>query len=210
MAAAAAVRGGCGPRGLHQTAGAGQSFLGNLFGRKKTPAPAAEATEAQAEAQAQAAEPAEPADGGAAADHQARALGGRKATTTTARGPIHLKFPKRQFTPERLEARLKRVLREADVALAEPDWTATSIAERETKFRVLSGVIRHMKMPVSSRVLQNVQTAGDLLAELSLKPPSKDAGHPVAQFYAEKAESLPANMRFEPFAKGTRKLHAHQ
>ncbi|KAJ2769714.1 hypothetical protein IWQ57_002986 [Coemansia nantahalensis] len=194
---AAACGHGAQARGLHHSAGAAQGLLGKLFGRAKpkddgdkdTPAAPADAA---------------PETGTEPEKYQAHVLG---TTTQTVFKP---KFPIRTISPERLEQRLRRVLRESDVALASPDWKATSIAERETKFKVLSGVIQKMRLPVSNRVLHNVQTAGDLLAELSVKPPAKDAGHPVAQFYATKTDELPANMRFEPFAKGTRRLHAHQ
>ncbi|KAJ1727814.1 hypothetical protein LPJ61_004381 [Coemansia biformis] len=191
-------------RGLHQSAAAAQGFFGKLFGGAKG-AGAKEADEKKDAAAGDAqAGPDSQVPGASPEGYQAHALG------SAGREKIQLKFPKRQYSPKRLEERLLRVLREAEVAVAEPDWKATSIADRETKFRVLSGVIQHMRLPVSNRVLHNVQTAGDLLAGLSTAPPSKDAGHPVAQFYAARADELPANMRFEPFAKETRRLHARQ
>ncbi|KAJ1742654.1 hypothetical protein LPJ68_001716 [Coemansia sp. RSA 1086] len=126
------------------------------------------------------------------------------------RKPLTLKFPKREYSPRRLGQRLRMVLKEAEVTMATPDWKETKIADKETKLKVLSKVIKNMKVPVPNRVLNNVNTAGDLFNELSAKPLEKDAGHPVAEFYTKKASELPENMKFEPFAKGTRKLHAHQ
>ncbi|KAJ2819914.1 hypothetical protein GGI24_004643 [Coemansia furcata] len=70
--------------------------------------------------------------------------------------------------------------------------------------------MKYVKLPVSSRMLNNIRTVGDIIVELNHKPASKDDGHPVAQYFKENAEALPANMKFEPFAKGTRKLHARQ
>ncbi|KAJ2708497.1 hypothetical protein H4R19_004715 [Coemansia spiralis] len=187
-------------RGVHYSAAVGQGLFKKLFGGGK----ADDSSDKNKEAAAAPVEAA-PATGTVPEKYQAHVLG----TSMREQTPLKLKFPKRVISPERLEQRVRRVLRESDVALASPDWKATSIAERDTKFKVLSAVIQKIRVPVSSRALQNVQTAGDLLAELSTKPPTKDAGHPVAQHYTEKADELPANMRFEPFAKGTRRLHAY-
>ncbi|PIA16949.1 hypothetical protein COEREDRAFT_80981 [Coemansia reversa NRRL 1564] len=120
------------------------------------------------------------------------------------------KFPKRDYSKKQLELRIKRVMEDSEVELSKPDWTSTSIANKEIKFKVLTGIMDQMQIPVSNRVLNNVRTVSDLISELSVKAPSKDAGHPVAEFYANKASNIPTNMKFEPFSKKTRKLHARQ
>ncbi|KAJ2583035.1 hypothetical protein GGF44_002176 [Coemansia sp. RSA 1694] len=125
-------------------------------------------------------------------------------------GPVQLKFPKRQYSAARLEHRIKSVLEASKVAVDSADWKLTRLDDKADKLKVLSSVMKYVKLPVSSRMLNNIRTAGDLIEELNHKPVSKDDGHPVAQHFKENAQALPANMKFEPFAKGTRKLHARQ
>ncbi|KAJ2900855.1 hypothetical protein IWW38_000230 [Coemansia aciculifera] len=126
------------------------------------------------------------------------------------RGPVQLKFPKRQYSAARLEYRIKKVLEATNVAVDTADWKLTRLDDKSDKLKVLSSVMKYVKLPVSSRMLNNIRTVGDLVLELDHKPASKDDGHPVAQHFKENAQALPANMKFEPFAKGTRKLHARQ
>ncbi|KAJ2003276.1 hypothetical protein GGI04_003028 [Coemansia thaxteri] len=120
------------------------------------------------------------------------------------------KFPKRQYSPARLAIRVKEVLQTCEVSEDGANWELTSLEDKDVKLKVLSGVMKYAKLPVSSRMLNNIRTVGDLLAELNQGALSKDAGHPVSQFYTKHSQELPANMKFEPFVKGTRKLHAHQ
>ncbi|KAJ2161252.1 hypothetical protein GGF46_001594 [Coemansia sp. RSA 552] len=185
-------------RSFHQPgAAAAPGLFGKLFGGKKDePKPAApeEGTKAEGAAD-QAKDTAEPTY----EDYE-----------ELERKPVEFMFTSKEYKPEQLEQRVKEVLAATDVALATPDWKATSIGERDVKFKVLSAVIKDAKVPVTSRMLNNVQTVGDLLGELIQKPVSPDAGHPVAKFYKEKKGELPSNMKFEPFRKGTRKLHARQ
>ncbi|KAJ1836641.1 hypothetical protein IWW55_002623 [Coemansia sp. RSA 2706] len=191
-------------RAFHpQSSAAAKGIFGKLFGRDKKESPA----ESAAPADEAAARP-DDAHSDEAAARAAESMQ-QHFDDYDERPPLVPKFPQRNYTPARLEQRLQRVLRESQVPLA-GDWKQTSIAEKSVKLKVLSGVIMHMKLPVSNRVLNNVRTVGDLLAELSEKPPSKDAGHPVAAYYAERADELPPNLKFEPFARGTRKLHARQ
>ncbi|KAJ1953125.1 hypothetical protein GGI12_006082 [Dipsacomyces acuminosporus] len=124
--------------------------------------------------------------------------------------PIQPMFPKREFSPARLELRIKDILEQNQVSLASPDWKSTGLSEKSVKLRVLSDVMKYVKLPVTSRALNNIQTVGDLLVELEQKPVSKDAGHQVAQFYTTNESAIPENMKFEPFAKSTRRLHVHQ
>ncbi|KAJ2224221.1 hypothetical protein IWW45_008142 [Coemansia sp. RSA 485] len=124
--------------------------------------------------------------------------------------PVHSKFPKREFSAARLEVRVKDVMKTCEVALNNDDWKSTPLAEKEVKFKVLSAVMKYIKLPVSNRALNNIRTVGDLLQELSQKPVSQDAGHQVAKFFNENSMALPANMKFEPYAKETRNLHNKQ
>ncbi|ORX73647.1 hypothetical protein DL89DRAFT_263678 [Linderina pennispora] len=128
----------------------------------------------------------------------------------TEKEPLRLRFPKRQYTTQQLEDRIQRILAKNDVAVVEGDWKATSLAVGDVKLKVLADVMKLAKLKVTNRMLNNVQTAGDLVNELTQKPAAKDAGHVVAQFYKEHGEELPANMKFEPFTKHGRKLHAYQ
>ncbi|KAJ2851739.1 hypothetical protein IWW36_000884 [Coemansia brasiliensis] len=195
-------------RQLHQQSyAAAPGFLNKLFGSKtkKTEGDSAASAESKGSES-----PAELKDTEAPTEPAEVANAINDDFEYDERKPLTLKFPKRQYSARRLEQRLRMVLKESEVTMATPDWKDTKIADKETKLKVLSKVIKNMKVPVPNRVLNNVNTAGDLFSELSAKPLEKDAGHPVAEFYAKKASELPENMKFEPFAKGTRKLHAHQ
>ncbi|KAJ1900428.1 hypothetical protein LPJ66_001482 [Kickxella alabastrina] len=184
-------------RPFHQQSTVSEGFLGKLFGSKKADTP--QTTEGQS-----------PAVGDIIQDSNAqqRKLGGKKNNASYEL--IQPKFPKREYSAARLECRIKQVLKSCEVPLDTADWKSTQLVEKDVKFKVLSGVMKYVKLQVTNRALNNVRTVGDLLEELSLKPVSKDAGHPVAQFYAEKSEELPPNMKFEPFTKTSRKLHVHQ
>ncbi|KAI9502965.1 hypothetical protein GGI25_006056 [Coemansia spiralis] len=127
------------------------------------------------------------------------------------REPLRPKFhPNLKYTIDQLEDKVKKVLKKSKVDLDDTNWKATGLVQKEIKLKVLSGIMKDIKLPVTNRALNNIQTVDDLINELIQKPVAKDLGHPVAKFYAEKAEELPVNMKFEPFKKGTRKLHAHQ
>ncbi|KAJ1823823.1 hypothetical protein GGH91_000446 [Coemansia sp. RSA 2671] len=133
-----------------------------------------------------------------------------KIAKAMGRKQLQLKFPKRQFTSARLELRIQQLLEASGITVDGADWRLTRLDDRADKIKFLSSVMKYVKLPVSSRMLNNIRTVGDLIEELDYKPASKDDGHPVAQHFNENAETLPANMKFEPFAKGTRKLHARQ
>ncbi|KAJ2787221.1 hypothetical protein GGI15_000882 [Coemansia interrupta] len=184
-------------RGFHQQTPTAEGFLGKLFGggkKNKDPEPAQDETISAAVGDT---------------IHDSKLLE-RELASRLSSGPFELKFPKRQYSAERLSYRVKQVLRGCEVSLDKADWKATSLAEKDTKLKVLSAVMKHVKLPIPSRALNNIHTVDDLLKELSFKPVAKDAGHQVAQFYTENSENLPANMKFEPFAKETRNIHKHQ
>ncbi|KAJ1831978.1 hypothetical protein LPJ73_008044 [Coemansia sp. RSA 2703] len=183
-------------RGFHQQAPVAEGFLGKLFGSKKS-----KETEPAKEESASAAV----GDTIQDSKHLEKEL-----MSHIYKGPLELKFPKRQFTEERLSYRVKKVIRGCEVSLDKADWKATSLADKDTKLKVLSAVMKYIKLPISNRALNNIQTVDDLLKELASKPVTKDAGHPVAQFYAEKSEELPANMKFETFSKKTRNIHSRK
>ncbi|KAJ1725654.1 hypothetical protein LPJ53_000133 [Coemansia erecta] len=182
-------------REFHQQTPVAEGFLGKLFGGKKSkdPEPVQETTSA--------------AVGDTIQDSK---LLEHELISRLSSDPVNLKFPKRQYSAERLSYRVRQILQGCEVTLDKADWKATSLAEKDTKLKVLSAVMKHAKLPISSRALNNIQTVDDLLKELATKPASKDAGHQVAQFYSENSEDLPANMKFEPFAKETRNIHKRQ
>ncbi|KAJ1731354.1 hypothetical protein LPJ72_003981 [Coemansia sp. Benny D160-2] len=111
---------------------------------------------------------------------------------------------------KKVENRLKTILTRCDVEQDPVDWKATPLTERNVKFRVLTLAMRHIRLPISNRALNNIQTVGDLLEEFDQKPVTTDAGHPVAAFYKENADQLPANMKFEPFQGRNSRTHVHQ
>ncbi|KAJ2194267.1 hypothetical protein GGH18_002279 [Coemansia sp. RSA 530] len=202
---------GSNARAFHQSNVAAEGIFGRLFGRKKKESPAEPQpidTEVAKAADTEVKAPLTTETPLIEQDVSGESLSPYMDRTFVEREPIVPKFPQRNYSPKRLEGRLRRVLSEAHVKVNAKDWKSTSLAEKETKLKVLSGVIMHMKLRVPSRMLNNVHTVGDLLQELSEKPQSKDAGHPVAAFYAEKASELPSNMKFEPFVKGSRSIHA--
>ncbi|KAJ2721995.1 hypothetical protein GGI07_003585 [Coemansia sp. Benny D115] len=125
-------------------------------------------------------------------------------------GPVQLKFPKRSFTPERLEYRVRKILRTCEVPVNVSDWKTTSLEDKAVKLKVLSAVMQYIKLEVTNRALNNIRTVGDLVEELKVKPVNVDAGHVVAQFFKESEENIPANMKFEPYDKKTRNIHARQ
>ncbi|KAJ2802450.1 hypothetical protein H4R20_003274 [Coemansia guatemalensis] len=182
-------------RGFHQQNVAAEGLVRKLFGRKKT-------EEESKPEEKSAVEPPAASDESAAFAAEFEDEYKQKLTAP--------KFPKREYSAKQLELRIKKVMEDSKVELSKPDWTSTSIASKEIKFKVLSGIMEQMKIPVSNRVLNNVRTVSDLISELSAKAPSKDAGHPVAEFYASEASNIPTNMKFEPFSKKTRKLHARE
>ncbi|KAJ2616793.1 hypothetical protein H4S08_000629 [Coemansia sp. RSA 1365] len=179
-------------RGFHQQNVVAQGLVRKLFGRKKSEE---NTPEQKVEAES-------PVDESMVVPAEIEEEYKQKVTMQ--------KFPKRDYSKKQLELRIKRVMEDSEVELSKPDWTSTSIANKDIKFKVLSGIMDQMKIPVSNRVLNNVRTVSDLISELSVKAPSKDAGHPVAEFYANEASNIPTNMKFEPFSKKTRKLHARQ
>ncbi|KAJ2489042.1 hypothetical protein IWW37_004329 [Coemansia sp. RSA 2050] len=186
----------CG-RLIHQQSvvGAGGGLLGKLFGGSKKPE-----------------EKVDPEAPMVSGDTISEETAGQyeKLATNLGRRQLQLKFPKRQFTSARLEFRIKQLLEASEVAVDSADWKLTRLDSKADKIKFLSSVMKYIKLPVSSRMLNNIRTVGDLIEELDYKPASKDDNHPVAQHFKENAQALPANMKFEPFAKGTRKLHAHQ
>ncbi|KAJ2082929.1 hypothetical protein H4R24_001199 [Coemansia sp. RSA 988] len=182
-------------RGFHQQSVAAEGLVRRLFGRKKS-------GEERTPEEKSAAEPPLVNDEPAAVAAELEEVYQKK--------PIIPKFPKREYSAEQLESRIKKLMEDSEVELSKPDWTSTSIANKELKFKILSGIMDQLKLPVSNRVLNNIRTVSDLISELSAKAPSKDAGHPVAEFYADKASDIPTNMKFEPFSKKTRKLHARE
>ncbi|KAJ2020628.1 hypothetical protein GGI01_003315 [Coemansia sp. RSA 376] len=196
------VRASCGSsvvrsRFIHQQSvvGAGGGLLGKLFGGSKKP-------EDKVDPQA-------PMVSGDTIGEETK-VQYEQLAKDLEKGPLQLKFPKRQYPPARLEYRIKKLLDASEVPVDSADWKLTRLDDKADKLKVLSSVMKYVKLPVSSRMLNNIRTVGDLIKELDHKPASKDDGHPVAQYFKENVQELPANMKFEPFAKGTRKLHAHQ
>lgn len=185
--------------------GGGGGFFGNWFGGKKDKEDtlASDDTQVAVGDKVEGSEPTQE-------EMAAKRLENRLANMSNHE-PIYPKFPKRQpFSPKRLETRVKQVLRQCEITLDTSDWKATKLEDREIKFKVLSAVIEYIKLPIPSRSLNNISNVGDLLVELVQKPVQADAGHPVAQYFKEHADELPPNMKFEPYATRTRKIHSRQ
>ncbi|KAJ1645311.1 hypothetical protein J3B02_001345 [Coemansia erecta] len=191
-------------RNFYQQAPRAEGLFGKLFGSKKPKEPTASSSDSGS--------PALAADSPAVGDVvQDKDISQRhRASRYEPSAPVHSKFPKREFSAARLESRVRGVLNTCQVALDKNDWKSTSLVEKEIKFKVLAAVMKYIKLPVSSRALNNIRTVEDLLVELSQKPVSQDAGHQVAKFFEEHKMDLPANMKFEPYAKETRSMHNKQ
>ncbi|KAJ1790589.1 hypothetical protein LPJ59_005136 [Coemansia sp. RSA 2399] len=133
-----------------------------------------------------------------------------EAGLISQRKPAILKFSRHAIPVEKIELILKNVLHTCEVKVDAEDWKTTQLTQRDVKLRVISAAVKRLKRPIHNRALNNISTVAELLDEFVQKPVQRDAGHPVALFYKENADELPANMKFESFGKNKRKLHVDQ
>ncbi|PVU99740.1 hypothetical protein BB559_000459 [Furculomyces boomerangus] len=121
-----------------------------------------------------------------------------------------IKYSKRkyfdvEFVEKELEPIVQKVFPESG-----SNWKASEIVDTKAKQEIAIESIKLFGKQIDNLSLNNMQTVQDLINFYTTKPDLLSAKHPVAKYFISKnEEDLPKNMKFVPFKKHERKLHAY-
>ncbi|OMJ08283.1 hypothetical protein AYI70_g5166 [Smittium culicis] len=169
-----------------------KGFFGRIFGKEKKEEPLSELSEAESVPETQ------------IEDQMDLSTESSEFELETAN-----KVPQPSYLPvEQVESELEPLIKELFKGVE--DWRNCDISKTEIKEKVAIFSVTTFNKDIDNLSLNNIQSVQDLINFYSTKPEVLAAKHPVAKFFAEMPEeNIPPNMKFVPFHKHQRRLHAY-